>query len=79
MNVNYNHEKKEKICFDKVKVGLCFIYQEEAWLKVSFLVKEKSRFPERYNAVNLETGERKSFSALDAVILPKSVVLNVEY
>ena len=79
MNVNYIHEELNEIYFQDAAIGLCFIFQEEAWMKISLVAEDASDHSGWYNAIHLETGEPEYFGSSQTIIVPKSSVLKVEY
>ena len=79
MNVNYNHEEMKKIRFEDAALGLCFIFEEEAWIKIPLVAEEASTESEWYNVIHLETGEPEYLTGMETITVPKSAVLNIEY
>jgi hypothetical protein len=79
MNVHYIHEQLKEIRFEDAALGLCFIFEEEAWLKIPLVAEEASDESAWYNAIHLETGEPQYIPGVEIIIVPKSSVLKIEY
>ena len=76
MNVEIKHNAKE-LLIENLWDGDIFIYNNETFIRLTdelFL----SNMHEKYNAVNLETGEPEFFSADTKVIYPNNHTLTVE-